>query len=170
LIDQRRRLVACGQPLGTGVALLADSWACTNPSQGRGITLGLRHARRLRDLARTHLDDPHRFATAWDELTETELTPWYDDTVATDRARVDEMDALREGMAPPAPPPRLAEFLAATEHDPDLFRAFLECQAGLTTLVGILARPGVLDRARQLACEVPRTPAPSWQQLLRLIG
>ena len=129
VLDHRRRLVACGQPLATGVALLADSWACTNPSQGRGITLGLRHARRLRDLARTHLDDPHRFATAWDELTETELTPWYDDTVAADRARVDEMDALREGMASPAPNPPLAEFLAATEHDPDLFRAFLECQA-----------------------------------------
>jgi hypothetical protein len=80
------------------------------------------------------------------------------------------MDALRNGMAPPAPDPSLAAFLAATEHDPDLFRAFLECQAGLTTLAGILARPGLLDRARQLAGEVPPTPLPSRQQLLRLIG
>jgi len=170
VLDQRRRLAARGQLLATGVALLADSWACTNPSQGRGITLGLRHARRLRDLARTHLDNPDQFAAAWDELTETELTPWYDDTVAADRARARQMDALRNGMAPSAPDPSLAAFLAATEHDPDLFRAFLECQAGLTTLAGILARPGLLDRARQLAGEVPPTPVPSRQQLLRLIG
>ena len=170
VLDRRRRLVADGQQLATGVALLADSWACTNPSQGRGISLGLRHARRLREVARTHLDDPRTFATAWDQVTETELTPWYDDTVAADRARVREMDALRDGMASPAPNPALAAFFAATEHDPGLFRAFLECQAGLATLADILARPGLLDRAGQLAGEVPPIPAPGRDQLLRLLG
>ncbi|MBV9094432.1 MAG: FAD-dependent oxidoreductase [Streptosporangiaceae bacterium] len=149
--DRRRRLAAAGQPLATGVALLADSWACTNPSQGRGISLGLRHAQLLRDVARTHLDDPHQFAAAWDKVTETELTPWYDDTVAADRARVREMDAARNGTAPPAPDPPLAAFLSAMAHDPDLLRAFCECVAGLTTLTDILARPGLADRAGQLA-------------------
>lgn len=169
--DRRRRLSAGGQPLVTGAALLADSWACTNPSQGRGISLGLRHARLLRDVARTHLDgDPRQFAAAWDKVTETELAPWYDDTVATDRGRVREMDALRRGAQPPAPDPPLAAFLSAMAHDPDLFRAFLECQAGLTTLADILARPGLLDRARKMAGEVSTIPAPGRPQILRLLG
>ena len=170
VLDQRRRLVAGGQPVATGVALLADSWACTNPSQGRGISLGLRHAQHLRDVTRTHLGDPHKFAAAWDAVTETELTPWYDDTVAADRARVQELEALRGGAEPAAPNPSLAAFLAATAHDPGLFRAFLECQAGLTTLAEILARPGLLDRAEQMAGEVTPIPAPGRQQLLQLIG
>ncbi len=80
------------------------------------------------------------------------------------------MEALRGGAQPPAPNPLLAAFLAATAHDPGLFRAFLECQAGITTLADILARPGLLDRARQLAGHVPPIPAPSRPQLLRLIG
>jgi 2-polyprenyl-6-methoxyphenol hydroxylase-like FAD-dependent oxidoreductase len=168
--DRRRRLAVGGQPVVTGVALLADSWACTNPSQGRGISLGLRHARYLRDVARTYLDDPHKFAVAWDKATETELTPWYEDTVAADRARTREMDALRGAAEPLAPDPPLAAFLSAMAHDPDLFRAFLECQAGLTTLADTLARPGLLDRAQQLAGDVPPIPAPSRSQLLRLIG
>jgi 2-polyprenyl-6-methoxyphenol hydroxylase-like FAD-dependent oxidoreductase len=169
--DRRRRLAAGGQPLATGVALLADSWACTNPSQGRGISLGLRHARLLREVVRTHLDhDPAQFAAAWDKATETELTPWYDDTIAADRARVREMDAQRRGAEPPAPDPSLTTFLSAMTHDPDLFRAFLECQAGLATLADILARPGLLDRAQQLAGDVLPIPAPSRDQLLQLIG
>jgi 2-polyprenyl-6-methoxyphenol hydroxylase-like FAD-dependent oxidoreductase len=170
VLDQRRRLVVNGRPLATGVALLADSWACTNPSQGRGMSLGLRHAQHLRDLTRTCLDDPYKFAAAWDAVTETELTPWYDDTLAADRARVQEMGALRRGTQPPAPDPALAAFFAAAAHDQGMFRAFLECQAGLTTLADVLARPGLLDRTGQLAGEVPPIPAPSRPQLLRLIG
>jgi hypothetical protein len=52
----------------------------------------------------------------------------------------------------------------------DLFRAFLECQAGITTLTEILARPGLLDRAAQLAGQVPPIPAPGRPQLLRLLS
>ena len=45
-------LVVNGRPVVTGVALLADAWACTNPSVGRGMALGMLHARHLRDVAR----------------------------------------------------------------------------------------------------------------------
>jgi len=170
VLDQRRRLAVDGRPLATGVALLADSWACTNPSQGRGISLGLRHAQHLRDVARTCLDDPDKFAAAWDGITETELTPWYDDTVAADRVRVREMDALRGEAEPLEADPALAAFLGATAFDSGLFRAFLEWQAGLTTLAGLLARPGLLERAGQVGGEVLPIPAPGRPQLLQLIG
>ncbi|MDP1847164.1 MAG: hypothetical protein Q8K79_05165 [Solirubrobacteraceae bacterium] len=49
IVDRFRRLVVDGRPLVTGVALLGDAWSCTNPSAGRGMTLGLLHARHLRD-------------------------------------------------------------------------------------------------------------------------
>jgi hypothetical protein len=81
IVDRYRRLPADV----TGFALLADAFACTNPSLGRGMTLGLRHAQALRDTARE--EDPARFAKAWDAATEAELTPWYRATVAIDRDR-----------------------------------------------------------------------------------
>lgn len=170
VLDRRRRLVLDGQPVVTGVALLADAWACTNPSQGRGITLGLRHARLLRDVVRTHLDDPAKFATAWDEATETELTPWYRDTVTTDRARIHTMQAAARGAPPLPPPPPVAALLGAMTGDADLFRAFLEVQSGLSTLVEVLSRPGLLDHAAALGGEPVAVPAPDRRQLLQLLG
>ena len=45
---------------------VGDAWACTNPSLGRGITLGLMHARRLRDFVRDHLEHRVELAEVWD--------------------------------------------------------------------------------------------------------
>ena len=52
VLDRRRRLPADGTL--TGVALLADAWACTNPSVGRGMSFGLMHGALLRDTLREH--------------------------------------------------------------------------------------------------------------------
>ena len=41
-----------GEPVATGVVAVGDAWACTNPSVGRGSTIGLLHAVALRDLLR----------------------------------------------------------------------------------------------------------------------
>ncbi|MGH2972431.1 MAG: hypothetical protein ACRDLE_09985 [Gaiellaceae bacterium] len=90
--------------MATGVALLGDSLSCTNPSLGRGMTLGLLHAQRLAEVVHAHPDDPDDFATAWDAVTEAELMPWYRETVEEDRARFNEIEALRHGLrAPPEP-------------------------------------------------------------------
>ena len=85
VLDRRRRLPADGTL--TGVALLADAWACTNPSVGRGMTFGLMHGALLRDTLREHEGGSAAFAAAWDEATEREMAPWYEATVAADRAR-----------------------------------------------------------------------------------
>jgi 2-polyprenyl-6-methoxyphenol hydroxylase-like FAD-dependent oxidoreductase len=42
--------VVDGEPVITGLAALGDAWACTNPSLGRGASIGLLHACALRDL------------------------------------------------------------------------------------------------------------------------
>jgi 2-polyprenyl-6-methoxyphenol hydroxylase-like FAD-dependent oxidoreductase len=146
IIDRYRRPIRDGQPIATGIALLADAWASTNPSQGRGISFGLHHATRLRDIARTHLDNPDKLMSAWDAVTESELTPWYRETVAEDRARIQEMEALRDGSTPPPPDPTITALLSASMHDPDIFRAFMESRCCITTLAQTLARPGLIER------------------------
>jgi 2-polyprenyl-6-methoxyphenol hydroxylase-like FAD-dependent oxidoreductase len=172
--DRRRRMVSGGEPVATGVAAVADAWACTNPSLGRGIALGLAHTSLLRDVVREHLDSPRELALAWDDVTERELTPWYEATVAVDRARLTEMEALRNGHAPPAAsdmPSRLRDGLPmAMSCDADAFRAGLEIAGCLTLPREVFSRPGLAERILGIAGErgAAALPAPSREQLVAL--
>jgi 2-polyprenyl-6-methoxyphenol hydroxylase-like FAD-dependent oxidoreductase len=176
VIDRHRRLVVGGRPVATGVALVADASACTNPSAGRGIALGLVHAVALRDVVRTHLDDPHAFAEAWDAVTEAQLTPWYRAQRTADRARLAEIDALRAGVDPPAPRDPEAVLRAALQvamvHDADVFRAALEMIGCLALPRDVLARPGLVDRILEVArAQEPVTaPGPGREELVRLVA
>lgn len=175
ILDRRRRLSDGERPLATGIAPVADAWACTNPSIGRGISLGLVHAVGLRDVVRQHLGDPREFAAAWDEETEARLTPWYRSTVAVDRARLADMDAEREGRRPPAPqgPALLGAALArAMAFDAEVYRAFMEVVDCLTLPAELFARPGFTDRVLRVAGEhEPPPPAgPTREQLLGLLA
>jgi 2-polyprenyl-6-methoxyphenol hydroxylase-like FAD-dependent oxidoreductase len=173
IVDRYRRLVAGSRPAATGVALLADAWASTNPSLGRGIALGLRHAQLLRDTLRE--EDPDRFAEAWDTATETELTPWYRATVRQDRERLREIDALRQGLGRPRPADRRAAVRAmlmpAAMCDPDVFRAMLaeRCCLGSPTA---LDHPELGERVLELARDMDPAPSagPDREQLLTLLA
>jgi 2-polyprenyl-6-methoxyphenol hydroxylase-like FAD-dependent oxidoreductase len=176
VIDRYRRFVADGRPVATGIAAVGDSWACTNPSLGRGISLGLAHAALLRDVVRAELDDPLGFAEAWDEATERELAPWYRDTVAIDRARLAEIDAVRKGLDPPGPADFKdglgAALFQVMPLDADLFRAGLEITGCLTLPEEVFARPGLVDRVVELAEANPAQPppGPTRDDLLRLLA
>lgn len=176
VVDRYRRPVVDGRPLLTGIALLADACACTNPSLGRGITLGLMHARSLREVVGAHLDDPLEFAEAWDAITEATLTPWYRETVAEDRGRLREIEALRSDAQPAQSdePPLGARdaLMAAVPHDPGLFVSFLESRCCLVPLSEALDRPGVSERVLELAAEHGRIPipGPGREELLRLLA
>lgn len=74
-LDRYHRFLIDGRPVATGVASVGDAWACTNPSAGRGMTVGLIHARRLRDVVASGLQDPVSFAHAWDEVTRLSSRP-----------------------------------------------------------------------------------------------
>jgi 2-polyprenyl-6-methoxyphenol hydroxylase-like FAD-dependent oxidoreductase len=176
MIDRYRRPLRDGQPLLTGIALLGDACACTNPSLGRGMSLGLLHAQCLREVVSSHLRDPFEFAQAWDAATEARLTPWYRETVAEDRTRLGEIEALREGLEPPKPSdPSQAlrgALLTAMLHNPDLFRSFLESRCCLTPLSETFTQDGVPERIRELAGRHERLqmPGPDREDLLRLLG
>lgn len=157
ILDRYRRFARGNRPVATGVAAVGDAWACSNPSLGRGISLGLMHVQRLRDVAREHLEDPRRFSEAWDAVTEAELTPWYRETVEEDRARFAEIESLRNGGSPgqdltPATQ-RQRALSAAAAHDPDVFRAFLASRSCLTPLRQAFADPGFAERVDELARE-----------------
>jgi hypothetical protein len=143
---------------------------------GRGIALGLAHTARLRDVVREHGDDPSALADAWREGTESELAPWYRATVASDRARLAEIDAARNGHAP-EPPSDPADILraalfAAMPRDADVFRASLEIIGGLALPQEVFARPGFADRVLALAADAHGAPpwGPGREELLRLVG
>jgi hypothetical protein len=114
--------------VATGIAPVGDAWACSNPSLGRGMALGLLHVQRLRDVIREQPEDPRQFAEVWNAVTEAELTPWYRETVEEDRARIAQIEALRNGNEPElqsgSSAALLAALRAALPHDPDAFRAY----------------------------------------------
>jgi 2-polyprenyl-6-methoxyphenol hydroxylase-like FAD-dependent oxidoreductase len=177
VLDRYRRLRVDGALAATGVAPVADAWACTNPSDGRGISFGLWHVQLLRDVVREHLEDPHGFADAWDAATEAELAPWYRETVTEDRARVAEIEALRNGLAPPPAPTGswlalMPAVLGAVQRDPDVFRAFVAWRGCLTRMGETCADESFVERILELARdqrEPPPLPGPDRAQLLALL-
>lgn len=173
--DRYRRFTVDNQPVATGIAAVGDASACTNPTNGRGMSLGLMHVQRLRDVIRAHLHDPREFVQAWDAATEAELVPWYRENVEEDRARIAEIEALRDGRepAPPSDPAAVLRqaLLAAVPRDPDAFRAFLASRCCLTRLHETFANEELVERILELANDSQRPPlaGPNRAQLLRLV-
>ncbi len=175
VLDRFRRLLVDGRPVATGLVAVGDAMACTNPSGGRGMTLGLSSVWHLRELIRSHLENPHRLAETWDAVAQTELTPWYRETVEEDRARFAEIEALRRGNQP-APRSGFAllqqALLVALLHDPDAFRAAVASRACITRLEETFADRGFVERILEIArdSDPPPPPGPNRAQLLSLLG
>ncbi len=176
--DRYRRFVVDGQPVATGFLVVADAWACTNPSAGRGLTVGFKHAVRLRDVLRETRADPRTLADTFHAWTEAEIAPWYRAQLALDRHRAAQNEALREGRVPPPPADELsglaASLFAAMTTDPDLYRAALEYVGTITPLQDLFRRPMVAARVRAAmdalrdAAPMP-IPGPDREQLLALV-
>jgi 2-polyprenyl-6-methoxyphenol hydroxylase-like FAD-dependent oxidoreductase len=176
ILDRRRRLVHQSRPVVTGIVLVADSWACTNPSLARGLAFGLDHAARLRDVVRSHLGSPNDLAIAWDGVTESEFTPWYAATIATDRARLAEIRAYQRGEQPLAPADEAAAIRSrlplAAMRDATAFRAFMEIVGCLSLPADVFARTEVI-RAIHAATEIeesPRLLGPDRAELVALLS
>jgi 2-polyprenyl-6-methoxyphenol hydroxylase-like FAD-dependent oxidoreductase len=98
--DRVRDPAPGGSPVATGLLSVGDAWACTNPSLGRGVSIGSMHAVALRDLLRETSDaDPLELATRWAELTRSTVEPWYRSTLRFDRHRLNEVHAEMAGAS-----------------------------------------------------------------------
>lgn len=175
ILDRYRRYAIDGQPVATGFVALADAVACTNPSAGRGISVGMRHAQRLRDVLRAWPADPRDLASAWDAATEATLAPWYWAQLAADRQRLEQIADVREGRADavtavlPLPPQHEAAARAMV-HDADVYRAVLETVGCLALPEEVFGRPGLWQRVMAHAGDPLRLPAPSRAELLNLLA
>lgn len=130
--DRYRRFVVDGTPVVTGLVAIGDAWACTNPSLGRGVSMGLLQARGVVELADGWLGNGHdagEFALAVDDWVEREATPYYRHTLAFDADNLARWHRTMAGEPEPAPDPDDAgaaigaAFGVAAMLDAECFRA-----------------------------------------------
>ncbi len=174
--DRHRNLMVDGAPVATGVVAAGDAWACSNPSVGRGASIGMLQATVLRDtIAATGLEDPWDFACSFHHATADVVEPWYRDTLAADRHRLAEIDALIAGgeYRPADPSFEASKALAAAAFkDPDCLRGFVSVAMVLSREADVLSRPGMLDKVTALGAgwrEEP-IPAPGRRELLSIVA
>jgi len=176
LEDRYRGFVVDGKPVATGVVATADSWACSNPANGRGASIGMLHALTLRDQLRsTGLDDPAVFAERFWAATAETVEPWYRATLATDRHRLGEIEAALGGTVYSPPDPGYALEKAQTASfgkDPECTRAEFDIRFVLRTPAEVYARSGLRDKILELGSGWRDEPAlgPNREQLVALVS
>jgi flavin-dependent dehydrogenase len=151
--DVHRDYCPDGSPVATGVVSAGDAWACTNPSLGRGATIGLFHAIALRDAVRSNdVGDPAKFARAFAAATADSVEPWYRSTLGYDRSRLAEVNAEVTGT--PYEPDPIWDFTrawtSAAGKDGEILRARLRTAGLLQSADDALATPGVFERVIEL--------------------
>jgi 2-polyprenyl-6-methoxyphenol hydroxylase-like FAD-dependent oxidoreductase len=172
VLDRYRRLVVEGRPVVTGVLPVGDSWACTNPTAGRGMSLGLTHAVVVRDALRSCPDDPVGLVETFDRATEQTLTPWYRDQFDRDQHRAARNRAVIEGREPdPAVEDPALLLMMGAAADPEVARGYLDTVACLALPSEVLDRPGMRARLTSIAAETSPAalPGPTRQQLVDLL-
>jgi len=174
--DRHRNLMVDGAPVASGVVPVGDAWACSNPTVGRGVSIGMLQAVLLRDtIAGAGLDDPWEFACSFHHATAEMIEPWYRDTLAGDRHRLAEIDALIGGgeYRPRDPGWEIGQaFATAAFKDPDCLRGFVSVAMLLSRAADVAARPGLLDKvtASGGGWRDEPVPAPGRTELLSIIA
>ncbi|MDG4820275.1 FAD-dependent oxidoreductase [Asanoa sp. WMMD1127] len=160
--DRLRTFVVDGDPVATGVVAVGDAWACTNPSLGRGATIGLLHAIGLRDVLRETADHD-KVTRRFHEWTTTVMEPLYRATRWLDGHRLAELDADAAGVPYRPDDPRWAFSLAtfaAGLVDPDVARAYQSLASMLATPDDLVAQPGLAEKIMRLGAGAPTYPLP----------
>jgi 2-polyprenyl-6-methoxyphenol hydroxylase-like FAD-dependent oxidoreductase len=193
IVNRLRELVVDGAPVATGILAVGDSWACTNPSGGRGVTLALLHAATTAETVGEHLGDPVALALAQHRKTSERLLPWYRNSAQIDQARLAQIGRAVEEHLDPATGPSstgssstgpsstgpsdpvaalMRNFAIGMNWDADVFRAFCEMTAMLALPGEILARPGMTEQISEAAAgrQLPPPPGPSRTELLALLS
>lgn len=172
--DRWRRFVVDGEPVASGVVSVADAWAATNPTLGRGITLGSRHAVALRDVVQeVGTDDADGLVRRFDEVTQEWFTPWYRATVWHDRHRLAELDDAIAGEERPLDPEweLLCRFEAAASSDPELVQRMFGGLHLRETPLEIVRDPAIAARLDELGAKLPSPPTgPTRAEVLAAAG
>jgi 2-polyprenyl-6-methoxyphenol hydroxylase-like FAD-dependent oxidoreductase len=138
-LDNRfRRPVRDGRPVLRGLVPVGDALAMTNPTRGRGVSMGLAAAGTLADLVEEHgagaggLDD---VALGFDAWVGEVLAVWYREAAAADAATVASLRAGLDGAGVPANAPSVElptdhpvsadDVERAAGQDPEVVRALM---------------------------------------------
>jgi hypothetical protein len=172
--DRHRTFVIDGKPVATGVLALADSWACTNPSVGRGISIGVIHAEALRGLLQDPPSDPVELTRAWYDATMETVEPWYRGTLSFDQGRLAQIHAEMDGnVFEPEPEYEMTmALMAATGKDPDMLRTFLDIAGVIKPPAEVFAAPGVFEKVIELGSgwRDEKLPGLNREELLAVVG
>jgi len=148
--DRQRQLVVDSVPVVTGLVAVGDAWACTNPSLGRGASIGALHACVLRDVvAKEGTADPDALALRFAAETASTVAPYVDSTLWFDRHRLAEIEADVAGVPyqPEDPAWAMTRALAAGgREDPVVARALATIASMQATPGQVLGDPAVLER------------------------
>jgi 2-polyprenyl-6-methoxyphenol hydroxylase-like FAD-dependent oxidoreductase len=172
-----REFIVDGTPTVTGVVSLGDAWGFTNPSIGRGITLGLMHVVDMAPAIAEHIDDPRQLAREWERRTGDRPAKWHASTVDFDRLRAPQVDAFMRGMDDPSDPsdPSVAgprAFASAAHYDPQVLEWFFEVISCYTLPDDVIAREGVFERVLEVALSTPpySSPGPNRAELEEILA
>jgi 2-polyprenyl-6-methoxyphenol hydroxylase-like FAD-dependent oxidoreductase len=176
LEDRHRRLVVDGEPVVTGLVLVGDAWARTNPALGRGTSIGAVHARALQGVLReVDVTDADKVVRAFDDVTGALVEPLYRATLSFDRHRLAELDGEISGVPYETDDPGWAmakALTAAALADPDALRLNARVALLLEPAAHIFSDPDAVARVRAFGASAPRypLPGPSRAEVLAVIG
>jgi 2-polyprenyl-6-methoxyphenol hydroxylase-like FAD-dependent oxidoreductase len=161
--DRHRSFVVDGEPVATGLVAVGDSVVRTNPSLGRGSSMGLVQACVLRDVLReVGPDRPAELARRFAEALDAVVGPMYRLTLDQDRNRMAEIQADIAGT--PHPPAgdawalqrRLARIMTT---EPEALRVFMRAAVEIEALDLAGLPPEVRARIEAEEADGPGYPA-----------
>jgi len=171
--DRRRELVIDSAPVVTGLVALGDAWASTNPSLGRGASIGALHACVLRDVvAKEGTDDPDTLVLRFAAETAATVAPYLDSTLSFDRHRLAEIEADTAGVPyePEDPAWAMTRALGAgARTDPVVARALAAIASVQALPAEVLGDPAVLGHAAAFLGRPHYAPGASRAELLAAV-
>jgi 2-polyprenyl-6-methoxyphenol hydroxylase-like FAD-dependent oxidoreductase len=168
-IEDRRRDHSGGP---AGLVAVGDSAAATNPSLGRGISIGAIQARVLRDVVAKE-GTPSALVERYAVECAATVAPYVDSTLFFDRHRLAEIDAEVAGVPYEPADPRwlMTRALGAgAREDPALARAHALIGGVQATPPELLADPALLARVRTYVGRSHHAPGATRAELLAAIA
>jgi 2-polyprenyl-6-methoxyphenol hydroxylase-like FAD-dependent oxidoreductase len=149
-----RRLVVEGVPVATGLHALGDSVCTTNPTLGRGLSMALWEAVRLRDILHECGEDWMAQSMAMDAFVGEHIAPFYEEQARVDGGRMAMMRHAIFGAAAPntaaaSDRVRYAEVRTAAQFDPTAFRALWRIHGMVQKPLEVYSDPEVVARTRE---------------------
>ena len=151
-----RRFTVGGRPVTLGLHVIGDALCQTNPTYGKGMVLGMRHAFALADAIQAAPTDPARQAADLDGAIGDEARLSYEYAVAADASRARRWRGeLRE---PPTPTTDVHGFIRlvmprAAARDGAVYRALMRHTMNLDLPNVLIGNGALLDRAMALVTD-----------------